>query len=502
MAFEALAWGRARQPGRPGLGGRASARTTRRSRSPSTPSTCWRAGTTAPRWPGIPGDRIGFLQVADAPLLDMNLLEWSRHHRCFPGQGTLDVTGVVAATLAAGYRRAALAGGVQRRGPRGGPGRTARDAMRSLVFLEDHGSVRRVPRPRRGRLVACRSAAPPGGPTPPSSRSPARRRVGRGCWTDARLRPGRAAPHQAGDVVAQRRRPTSSCTRRRGRRPRDHDDRARASSRPPVAAVAARAKALLWPAVDRTRGDGRGAAAGHHARRRACTSSSATSPARTDDWQRDFEPRGPGRVDDRPLTGPAGWLGIDHVGDRGSRRSTSTRRWRSSARVLRPDARAPVEEFIEPHGRLRSRALRPAAGRPAGRAQRRADVGPRMAPARGSPRSRFACDDVVAQVRGAAGARRAADAGAGQLLRRPRRPVRSRPRSVLDELRGAPAALRPRRVEGELLHAYTAGPRRTGFHVELLERRGGYDGYGSASTHVRLATQAAHEQRAPTHHLR
>ncbi|NUR06794.1 MAG: sugar phosphate isomerase/epimerase, partial [Nocardioidaceae bacterium] len=39
----------------------------------------------------VPGDRIGFLQVADAPLLDMNVLEWSRHHRCFPGEGMLDV---------------------------------------------------------------------------------------------------------------------------------------------------------------------------------------------------------------------------------------------------------------------------------------------------------------------------------------------------------------------------------------------------------------------------
>jgi 4-hydroxyphenylpyruvate dioxygenase len=30
-----------------------------------------------------------------------------------------------------------------------------------------------------------------------------------------------------------------------------------------------------------------------------------------------------------------------------------------------------------------------------------------------------------------------------------------------------------------------------GFCVELLERRGGYDGYGAANTHVRLAAQAA-----------
>jgi 4-hydroxyphenylpyruvate dioxygenase len=31
----------------------------------------------------------------------------------------------------------------------------------------------------------------------------------------------------------------------------------------------------------------------------------------------------------------------------------------------------------------------------------------------------------------------------------------------------------------------------TGFYVELLERRGGYDAYGSPNTHVRLAAQAS-----------
>jgi hypothetical protein len=29
----------------------------------------------------------------------------------------------------------------------------------------------------------------------------------------------------------------------------------------------------------------------------------------------------------------------------------------------------------------------------------------------------------------------------------------------------------------------------TGFYVELLERRGGYDGYGTPNIHVRLAAQ-------------
>jgi 4-hydroxyphenylpyruvate dioxygenase len=43
--------------------------------------------------------------------------------------------------------------------------------------------------------------------------------------------------------------------------------------------------------------------------------------------------------------------------------------------------------------------------------------------------------------------------------------------------------------DGELLHAYT-DVLPTGFCVELLERRGGYDGYGAPNTHVRLAAQS------------
>ena len=50
---------------------------------------------------GIPGDRVAYLQVADAPHLSMDVLEWSRHHRCFPGQGSMDVVGAVAAVVEA-----------------------------------------------------------------------------------------------------------------------------------------------------------------------------------------------------------------------------------------------------------------------------------------------------------------------------------------------------------------------------------------------------------------
>jgi 4-hydroxyphenylpyruvate dioxygenase len=51
----------------------------------------------------IPGDKIAFVQLADAPRLDMDLLYWSRHFRNFPGQGGLPVGDYVAEILKTGY---------------------------------------------------------------------------------------------------------------------------------------------------------------------------------------------------------------------------------------------------------------------------------------------------------------------------------------------------------------------------------------------------------------
>ncbi|MCI3238765.1 sugar phosphate isomerase/epimerase and 4-hydroxyphenylpyruvate domain-containing protein [Streptomyces spinosisporus] len=51
----------------------------------------------------IPGEKIFFLQLADAPLLAMDVLQWSWHYRCFPGQGGFDVAGLVRHVLRAGY---------------------------------------------------------------------------------------------------------------------------------------------------------------------------------------------------------------------------------------------------------------------------------------------------------------------------------------------------------------------------------------------------------------
>ncbi len=51
----------------------------------------------------IPGNRIFFVQIADAPAIEMDVLQLSRQHRMLPGEGDFDVNAVVSAVLAAGY---------------------------------------------------------------------------------------------------------------------------------------------------------------------------------------------------------------------------------------------------------------------------------------------------------------------------------------------------------------------------------------------------------------
>lgn len=51
----------------------------------------------------IPGYSVGYVQVADAPWLAMDLKLWSRGHRCFPGDGEMDLIGPLAALVGSGY---------------------------------------------------------------------------------------------------------------------------------------------------------------------------------------------------------------------------------------------------------------------------------------------------------------------------------------------------------------------------------------------------------------
>ena len=51
----------------------------------------------------IPQDKIFFVQLADAPLIDMDLFYWSRHFRNMPGEGDLRVQEFMQAVAATGY---------------------------------------------------------------------------------------------------------------------------------------------------------------------------------------------------------------------------------------------------------------------------------------------------------------------------------------------------------------------------------------------------------------
>ena len=85
----------------------------------------------------IPGDRIGFVQIADAPWMQMDVLEWSRHYRCFPGQGDFGVAQFTARVVESGYQ-GPLSLEIFNDGFRGAPpAATAADGYRSLLLLEE-----------------------------------------------------------------------------------------------------------------------------------------------------------------------------------------------------------------------------------------------------------------------------------------------------------------------------------------------------------------------------
>jgi len=91
----------------------------------------------------IPKDKIFIVQLADAPLIDMDLLYWSRHFRNMPGEGDLAVTAFTAAIAETGYD-GYFSLEIFNDQFRGGQARPiAADGHRSLIYLGDQ--VRRSP---------------------------------------------------------------------------------------------------------------------------------------------------------------------------------------------------------------------------------------------------------------------------------------------------------------------------------------------------------------------
>ncbi len=85
----------------------------------------------------IPGDRIFIVQLADAPLIEMDLLYWSRHFRNMPGEGDLAVTAFMQAIAATGYNGYLSLEIFNDQFRGGSPDAISRDGRRSLVNLMD-----------------------------------------------------------------------------------------------------------------------------------------------------------------------------------------------------------------------------------------------------------------------------------------------------------------------------------------------------------------------------
>jgi 4-hydroxyphenylpyruvate dioxygenase len=85
----------------------------------------------------ISGEKIFYLQLADAPALSMDVLSWSRHHRLFPGEGDFDLTTFVSHVLKTGFDGPLSLEVFNDTFRQTDPDRTAVHALRSLVWLQD-----------------------------------------------------------------------------------------------------------------------------------------------------------------------------------------------------------------------------------------------------------------------------------------------------------------------------------------------------------------------------
>lgn len=116
----------------------------------------------------IPGEKIFFLQLADAPFMNMDVLQWSRHYRLFPEQGTFDLPAFLGHVLTAGYTGPLSLEVFNDVFRQSDPGRAAVDAHRSLLALYE-STVGSVPLDRAGAIAA---SGPGAVPVPGSAAGP------------------------------------------------------------------------------------------------------------------------------------------------------------------------------------------------------------------------------------------------------------------------------------------------------------------------------------------
>jgi 4-hydroxyphenylpyruvate dioxygenase len=115
----------------------------------------------------INADKIFFVQVADAPKLSMDVLSWSRHYRVFPGEGQFELAKFMGHVVRAGYTGPVSLEVFNDVFRQSDVERTAVDAMRSLIWLEEQ-SAKWLDTASVGPAGAAGTVA--GGPSAPARR--------------------------------------------------------------------------------------------------------------------------------------------------------------------------------------------------------------------------------------------------------------------------------------------------------------------------------------------
>ncbi|WP_328563807.1 bifunctional sugar phosphate isomerase/epimerase/4-hydroxyphenylpyruvate dioxygenase family protein [Streptomyces coelicoflavus] len=416
----------------------------------------------------IPGEKIFFLQLADAPLLAMDVLQWSRHYRCFPGQGGLDVAGLLRHVLRTGYDgplSLEVFNDVFRQSE---AGPTAVDAQRSLLLLKEQAGLAAPPAPAAPTGVAFVELVTP-------DAAPVSAVLGAlGFTRTARHRGKPVDLWQRGDarILVN----TGPAERRDGTRLA-----AVGLGSPDPAAAADRAEALLAPVLPRRRAPGdaplEAVAAPDGTELFFCAAGRPGLP----DWRADFADFTDVEAEATAGDHDAG-LRVDHL--------SLTQPWHQFDEAalfhravlgLRPQESVDV---ADPYGLLRSRAVTTDDGTV------RIVLTVGAAPVDDTAHAQhiaLATDDVVA-------AARAHLAAGGELL-----PI---PANYYDDLAARfefadgeletyreLGVLYDRDAYGTFRHCYTHTVGRVFF--ELVQRDGGYRGYGAPNAPVRLAAQHA-----------
>ncbi|MFV2196739.1 bifunctional sugar phosphate isomerase/epimerase/4-hydroxyphenylpyruvate dioxygenase family protein [Nocardiopsis sp. LOL_012] len=445
----------------------------------------------------IPGEKIFFLQLADAPLMPMDVLHWSRHHRCFPGQGAFDLTAFTGHVLAAGYRGPLSLEVFNDVFRASDTERTAADAFRSLAVLEDDVAragaradssdgppveLTRLPTPTRARGYAFAEVAAPEHSI--DTVRGALRALGLRHTRDHRSKPVQLWSGGGARILLNATDPQLGHTWSGDAAVTalgvDVDD-AREAMR--------RAERLLAPPLPRRRDPAESELDAVAAPDGTSVFFCPADAAETEGWLADFSVPGPDT--EEPGEGEAPLTGIDHVGlfqpfDHFDEASLFYR----SVLGLTPDDGV---ELAAPDGMVRSRAMSRDGAVP--RIALNASLlgrGPFEDPRGGPQHIAFACADVyavAARMRGH-GARplRIPDNYYDDLACRtelePQEIARMREAGVLYDRAG----------DGEFLHFYT--PMLDGrLFLEVVQRVGGYAGYGSANSPFRMAAQRAEESR-------